>query len=133
MDNRIMTLLEQLSDKLGTTADHLYKVLVKQAKIDAIICFVQLFFLLLCVIPLVIGWEWVIPHCVPMNPKSEYHFEREWPGEIQISVFILGGLTLGLTIGLLVQFMNLIECCFKNLLNPEASAIEKIFTQITKP
>lgn len=126
MDDKTSALLQQLSDKLGTSVEHLYKVLVKQAKMDAFICFLQLGILLLSMIPLFIGWVNVLPHCVPVNPNGQYSFDREWPGEIQLAVIALSISSMVLTIGIGAGLMRAVECIFKNLLNPEASAIEKI-------
>lgn len=132
MDDRIMSLLEGLSEKMGTTADHLYKVLVKQAKIDAITSVIIFAFFLLCAPLVLAAWHHLIPLCVPENPKGQYSFEREWPSEIQASFAGLCVVTILLAIGFLIQFFTSIETVSKGIFNPEASAVEKILGYINK-
>lgn len=56
MDVHLLEMLETLSNKLGTTTDRLYKVLVKQAKLDAMITFITLGMCLFAIIPVLHGW-----------------------------------------------------------------------------
>src|SRR5690349_17935791 len=89
MNDKLIELLEKLSGKLGTTVEHLYWVLIRQAKLDAIITIIQTAFALLCIIPDAMLWHWIVPYCVAPNPKGTYHYETDWPAEVQLGVGML--------------------------------------------
>lgn len=52
MDKKTEDLLKSLSEKLGTTTEYLWKILLEQAKIDAITTSMQIF--LVCIFSIVI-------------------------------------------------------------------------------
>jgi hypothetical protein len=120
MDDKLTWLLEDLSKKMGTTVDHLYQVLVKQAKIDAIVSVISLVVMFLLLPVCWIAWQHLLPHCIG----------KEWPMEIQLVAFALGICTLLLTIFTIVQLFSTIDDVSKGIFNPEASAVEKILGYI---
>src|ERR1700733_13753759 len=107
MDQKLTDLIEKLSEKLGVKAEFLYKSMIKQVKLNAVINVIQFIVVCFLLIPLLWAWHMLLPHCVPVNPAGQYSFEREWPGEIQL---LAGGLAAA-SIGWLIA----IFCCFFNL------------------
>lgn len=116
MDQKLIELLEKLSDKLGTTSELLYKTMVKQVKLNAIIEMIQ-FVCLWPLLPLLLWfWRLILPHCVG----------HEWPAEIQILVAFLGIGSLAWAIGIFAMFFNIIQQGITALKNPEGAALESI-------
>lgn len=130
MDEKLTALLTDLAQTLGTTVENLYKVLVKQAKLDFYILLLQVIVLLPLFFPLMAGWHWVIPRCVPADPHSQY--DHDWPANIQIIAVGLGMTSVAWGILAIAGISSLISTGITNLLNPEARAIDKVLYAIKK-
>lgn len=129
-DEKVIDLLSTIAMKLGTKVENLFQILTKQAKLDAFICFAQLAFLALLYIPLLVGWHYIIPKCVAVNPGGKYSFDQEWPTEVQVFVAFIVIATICLCIAIIVQVLDVIEKIFKNLMNPQAAALDKILYKL---
>lgn len=130
MDNNLNELIKELADKLGTTAEKLYSVLVKNSKLEAIISFINLGVIILFYFPCFYAWQYLIPKCVSVGGNG--FNATEWPENIQIMVAILAIASAALIIGTVAQIFNSIDTGIKNLINPEGAAIEKILYLLRK-
>lgn len=126
MEKDLIEFLEKMSDKIGTTGAQLYKVLVRQAKIDAVTSIIKLVLIIFFALILLRAWQHLLPYCKPENPKGEYSYDREWPGEIQacfVILCVISAVTLLVTI---IQTSDVLDTSVKGFLNPEAAALESI-------
>ena len=113
MNDQTLQLLRQLADKLGTTAEHLWAVLVKQAGIEARMDagFAAMFLLLLVGSLVFTGYAWV------KKQEEEY---SDWE--------------IGLVVAAVFSFLWLICFCvfasssFTEFYNPEYWALKQILS-----
>ncbi len=96
MDDKTAELIKQLADKLGTTAEHLWGVLIKQAPISTTINFV------FCVgFSLLLIW-WVRFMHKKITVKKEGEYRAEWDMDDAIFPIIFTIFAAGILAPLLV-------------------------------
>lgn len=119
MENKqIEELLIKLAEKLGTTVEHLWAVLVRQVYAEAINSSI----LLILLISAIILFNWVR---VTKFPIWEEDFHEH---EFKIGAFFISG--LGLAIATVVGVLTLIPTIVTNLVNPEYRALRLLFGMV---
>ncbi len=97
----------QLADKLGTTSEHLWGILLKQAPIDATVTLLQTIFLFL------IGWTlWIIHKKLLSKPSGQERHDSYYE--------MYGGaavLPMALAIFVWVIMMIICICCFDSIVS----------------
>jgi hypothetical protein len=128
MDNGKMELLAQMAEKLGTTTEYLWTVLLKQATIVAygnLACF----FLALCIIWA--AYKFVLRKTTESHATDEDGdsvIGAEWSGENAAWAWAVFFLLFLCTVGLVVP--PLFSEAFTAFLNPEYWALQKIATLV---
>jgi len=123
MNENTTKILEQIAQKMGTTSEYLWQVLLRQAPIEATSTLIQSILILL------LGWGLYKIHCKltkEVDGKSSlYHKYEEKAG---IPMFIGG-------IAFLVLFICAF-CCIDSIVNgyfnPEFWALEKVMSVLKK-
>ena len=101
MEDKYLKLIEALAEKLGTTAEHLWGVLVKQAPISGAVDIAQ------CIVIASVAVWWVRlvmnnTKCPPKTDENRYP-DAKWDGEgvffAWVSIFIVVGISLNCVIG----------------------------------
>ncbi len=113
MNEQTQKLISELADKLGTTAEHLWGVLVRQAPIDATASIVSSgVFLLISLITIIVGLQ--------LQKKTQEDFAYGFS-----SFFCLAGgaIALAVTISVTVASLSDISAGF---INPEYWALKQI-------
>jgi len=124
MNENVVKLIEQLANKLGTTSEYLWSVLIKQAPISASITLIQMAILLL------LSFFLFKTHIRLMKKTSDDRYAEtkydqlgDWSG---FAMAIVGG----------VVFILLILCCgsledvVNGFFNPEYWALKEILRAI---
>jgi hypothetical protein len=114
----ILKRLDVLAEKLGTTAQYLWSVLVKQGTIEGISdIFVGVIFL----IGLIIGIK-LLKFCIKEGPKHRSEKCNDWQGPYIFGSFVGTVMIIAGTIG----FTTWIYYGLQALLNPEYYALQKL-------
>lgn len=126
MNEQTNKMIEQLAQKLGTTTEYLWSVLLKQAPIDATINLLQILFVIL------FGWALFKTHrkflkdveteegYYRQNAYELYGFALQMPMGLSSVIFFL----------LLITSFFSIENIFNGYCNPEYWALMKILKTI---
>lgn len=115
MEDKIINVINVLSEKLGVATNYIYPLLIKQARIDAI---TGIFYNLLSIIMLVVAF---------IMFKSLIKFENERNAETNSAI---GATAILLAIiGIIVLIFNF-QSTLNALFNPEWYAINNILQQI---
>ncbi len=130
MTEELNNVLTKLAEKLGTSVEKIYVVLTKQAKIEAITQCVYALLLIIATYYLAVGWYHVVPLCVNIHPEAKYSFEKEWATQVQFMVVGLGIGSLIDIIFIILVIPDTISTTLTAILNPEASAIDKILNSL---
>ena len=124
MNEQTAKLLEQLANKLGTTSEYLWTILLKQAPIDATVTLLQTLFLFL------VGWGlWKVHKKLLSKPSGQdyddSYYEKYDLGAILPMVLV----TVGWGIMMIICF-----CCFGSIVsgyfNPEYWALKEILNSL---
>ena len=125
MNEQTTKLIEQLAQKLGTTAEYLWSVLLRQAPIDATIQLVQ------TIIVLLFGFVWWRIHKhFSKNVKSEHGYMEsgyERHEEIAVVPMMIAGVVFA--VALLICFANF-DNIINGYFNPEYWALESILRRV---
>lgn len=117
MDEKYAQLIETIATKLGTTAEHLWGVLVRQAPISGVTN------LVLCIIVVVILWKLItfVNHKT-INKNADWYYDAlpVWFG--------VGVVTVVVSIGILVNIPKIIYA----LANPEYWALKEILSMVPR-
>lgn len=116
MDSEIVSALETLAAKLGTTSEYLWNVLLKQASISAITDFIQCTLVILVCVFWIKKVKVVVPKILKGGLDDIY-----WIGIVIISI-------------LLAIFVITAFFCFPNiingLINPEYWALDRLLSKL---
>lgn len=115
-----------LSTKLGVSPDKLYAAMIRRAKAAFIVPMIQLIVMLISAKFIWIGWEYLIPYCVPKDPTAKYEWDRDWPGVIQVSSVLLGIASVANVIIIIVLAFDFIQKFIDGWINPEGAALEDL-------
>lgn len=119
MNDETSKLLRELADKLGTTTEHLWIVLVRQATINA---YTNLF---LCTLIVVYLGVVVRLHIKFLNDENEWSYENK---DMTVGgPMILAGFASVVTI---VAFFSMFRSAVTGFLNPEFAALKYILEQL---
>ena len=115
MNEATTKLVEELASKLGTTAEHLWGVLVRQAPISGV-CDA------LAIVAWIIGLAWAL-RLVRSKTKEPEDGYAEWTGEGAFFAWLVWGLTAAFA--MLVAGANL-GCIVASIVNPEYWALKQV-------
>jgi len=121
MNDKTIELLNRLADKFGTTAEHLWGVLVKQAQIHAANQ-------LIVAVVLVVLWTFMFRFVRGKTtssdpiPESEYP-EGEWKSDEAIFAWVW---VWGSLVFVLIVVCTTAASCLTALLNPEYWALKQL-------
>lgn len=122
MNENTLKLLEQLAQKLGTTTEYLWNILIKQAYIDATITLIQI---IIVVIYCIVLWKLHIWLC--KIPKNEHLTRYEKHEELAGIPMFLG---LSVAVILLIVSIISLQYVFIGYLHPEYWALKEILNNI---
>lgn len=114
MDEQTSKIIEQIAQKLGTTAEYLWAVLIKQAPVDATVSLVQV---IATVCISVFLWRL---HVKLSNPDHQLNYDDNFSSSI-----LMGGALSVCFILLLVAFFTIPDI-INGYFNPEFWAIDYI-------
>ena len=121
MNTEITDLLTTLADKLGTTSEYLWGILLRQAPISATITLVHIIFIVLSGIFL-----WKLHKYFSKETDEKYSMYDRGDGGLE--ALIIGLSILILIIGIVLFFA--IESMFNGYFNPEYWALNKILNTL---
>lgn len=125
MDDKTAALIEKLADKLGTTAEHLWGVLLRQAPINAL---VDLFINAAMVVTAVYLTRLVIRKItVPLLSRDEYMARPAWNGDM---AWLAGAMLTVWWIVTLLRMFNTMTGTVTAFFNPEFWALSYILSNI---
>lgn len=124
MNDNTAKLLEQLAQKLGTTTEYLWRVLLKQAPISATTTLLQIFLILL------FGWGlWKI-HKRLLKKSGDGNYSEnlyeEW-GMVAMFPMILGALIFGIM--LMISLFSISDVV-NGYFNPEYWALKEVLNSL---
>ena len=125
METQVTQLIEKLAAKLGTTAEFLWGVLVKQAQVDAIVATLFVAFTICYV------WAWFVLHITFSKKHDENGYEKNLydKHDTELSVPMAFAGFVG-AIFVLAVFFSAIPMAVSGFVNPEYSALQRILTTI---
>jgi len=112
MNENTTKIIEQLAQKLGTTSEYLWGVLIKQAPIDAILSLFYLFVIIACMFVM-----WKIHKFMMKENKYSEHED---------TVFIPISVSLVMLLILFILAFECIKTIIIGFLNPEYFALQQI-------
>ncbi len=115
MNEQTTKLIEQLSSKLGTTAEHLWGVLIRQAPISAITDLLTSGFIVFLV--------WKSFQIVQRKTKETEESEPDWVEEGAFVAWCIWGLLALISISIVISS---VEGIVAGLVNPEFWALKQI-------
>jgi len=115
MNEAMQKMIEELASKLGTTAEHLWEVLCKQAPINSL-C------LMLASVAGFVGLLWAF-RFVTRKTKEPEDSHAEWEDDGAALAWIIWGIT---AIGLMVLFVGSIPTIVTGFINPEYWALKQV-------
>lgn len=124
MDNNTEKLLEQLANKLGTTAEYLWQVLLKQSKVSATTDI--FFFILVCIVGVVL---WKVHMRLSKEDKEDSYSQNLYEKHefvYALPMIILALVWAGFLIGSLCTMPNIIN----GYLNSEYWALKEVLDTI---
>lgn len=121
MNDKTLDLLNRLADKFGTTVEHLWGVLMKQAVISAVTEIAT-------ALVLVAAWVWLFcfvrgKTTEPEPSREDCYPHAEWYNEGAFAAWVVTGLTLLLVMG---QVYYAATTGLTALLNPEYWALKQL-------
>jgi len=117
MTEKTELLLQQLADKLGVTIDHLWTVMINQAKYDVLISSIQMLFMIAFI------WTTIKLHLrFCKEPKEGYSIYSEYDEAAWLPMMFAGITSMILLIFFLNGFNDFITAIF----NPEYWALTRI-------
>jgi len=121
MNEKTEQLLQQLADKLGTTTEYLWKILVSQARYDAIISGIQMAFMFAII-------YWTIKLHIRFSKEDDngrsVYYNKE---ELAVIPMILAGIT---SIIMIVFFLSGFNDLVSSIFNPEYWALNKVMQML---
>lgn len=133
MNENTEKLIRELAEKLGTTSEKLYGVLVQQAPIEAVTSLFSLFFLIVC-FTLVFKF---IENKTKKNPvfdkngkpvenyDGEHYLKSEWEPDDLLPFMTYSILTI-LFVFICLQVVDTFQICTTAFMNPEYWALKQI-------
>jgi len=123
MNEQTTKLLEELANKLGTTTEYLWTILLKQAPIDATITLLQ------TIVIIIFGWVlWKVHKKLLSTPKGQnvgnYYQKHDLGAELPMFLA-----TIGWVIMLAYCFINF-SCIVSGYFNPEYWALKQILNAL---
>jgi hypothetical protein len=129
MNENTQQLLEKLAEKLGTTTEYLWQILLNQAKYDVIISFIQMTFMAVFIIATV-KIHFKLAKEIPKDPNDKWsRYESlydKYEEAAIIPMFFAGIIVIIMVICFLAGFNDLMSAIF----NPEYWALNKILNHI---
>lgn len=124
MNDQTAKLLEQLAQKLGTTTEYLWSILLKQAPIDATVTLLQTIFILF------VGWGIFKVHKRLLKKPANQDYDDSYYEKYDLGAMVpMVIVTIGWGIMAIICF-----CCFGSIisgyLNPEYWALKEILSSI---
>lgn len=122
MNKETLDLLQKLADRLGTTVDHLWSILIKQAPISGLTSLIEVVVLIIIVLW---GFSFVKKKTTegPCDKDGSRDF-ADWDDEGAGFAWILWGL---FTIGSIVFIFNEVSGIVCAFFNPEYWAFKQVF------
>ena len=121
MNTEITNLLATLADKLGTTSEYLWGILLRQAPISATVILIQIIFTVLFGIFL-----WKLHKYFSKETDGRYSMYERSNGGLEVLIIIFSVLTLVIGIVSFFQIENMLNGYF----NPEYWALNKILNTL---
>ena len=121
MNTEITDLLTTLADKLGTTSEYLWGILLRQAPISATVILIQIIFTVLSGIFL-----WKLHKYFAKETDENYSMYDRSNGGLEALIIIFSVLTLIIGIVSFFQIENVLNGYF----NPEYWALDKILNTL---
>lgn len=121
MDEKYSRLIESLAAKLGTTVEHLWGVLIKQAPISGTTSLVMCIIFILLVV-----WLWIFVKgktTKPLPTENDRYPTAEWNGEAAALAWILVSIAVILSSIYVISSVQEITAAF---LNPEYWALKQL-------
>ena len=118
MENQLVIMLGAIADKLGTTVEMLWGILLNQAKVSAVLSLIYIGFVL------IMGGSIYVLHkkfSKQINGYSDYNMYEEKDG-LGVLMTVLTALWICLAVGGIFEIENAITA----LLNPEYWALQEI-------
>lgn len=124
MNEQTAKLLEQLANKLGTTSEYLWNILLKQAPIDATVTLLQTLFLIF------VGWVlWKVHKKLLSKPPGQGYYDSYYE-EYDVGAV----LPMILVTGVWGIMMIICFCCSGSIVsgyfNPEYWALKEILNAL---
>lgn len=121
MNEKTEILIRELAEKFGTTGEHLWRVLVRQAPItgtiDALIIAAWVLFV-------VWAFRWITAKTTEPEPTDEKPYPRaEWTNE---SAFLAWVIWAVLTVFIVIQIGYALSLTISALVNPEYWALKQL-------
>jgi hypothetical protein len=124
MNEQTAKLLEQLANKLGTTSDYLWSILLKQAPIDATVTLLQTLFLF------IVGWGlWKVHKKLLTKPKGQDYYESYYQKYDINAAVLMVFVTIGWGIMMIIYFCSF-DSIISGFFNPEYWALEEILNSL---
>jgi heme/copper-type cytochrome/quinol oxidase subunit 2 len=122
MNDKVIELLTRLADKFGTTVEHLWGVLVKQAGISAVTELVMAFVM-------VAAWAWLFRFVrgkttEPKETPEDRYPHAEWREEDALIAWLVAAFSLMLVV---LQVYSAITTAPTALFNPEYWALKQLW------
>lgn len=118
----LTNLLSQLAEKLGTTTEYLWSVLIKQAPISALTTLLQMVFMVVVGIALFKVHKWLCK-----TPEGEHYSRYDDYEELAVVPMILAG--IGYMIIVIILFFCMSDVV-NGLFNPEYWALKEILGKL---
>lgn len=121
MNDETTQLLRELSDKFGTTAEHLWGVLISQAPISATVN--------LLIVVILITFSWVVIRFVYGKTRAPEPTEKDpypsaaWDDEAALTACLI---TFSATIIAVASALGMVENIVTGYLNPEYWALKQL-------
>lgn len=124
MNDNTTKFLEQLAQKLGTTTEYLWKVLLKQAPISATTTLLQMIFVL------IFGWILWKVHKRLLKKSSDDRYSENLYGEYEIATALPMFLGLITFIIMLCISVAYISDVVNGYFNPEYWALKEVLNSV---
>ncbi len=118
MENKTEQLLSELADKLGTTTEYLWQVLLTQARYDILVSVIQMAFMFG-----IVYWTIKLHLKFSKIPEGENHSEYYYKEELLVVPMVFAAIT---SIIMIVFFLSGFNELIAAIFNPEYWALRQI-------
>ena len=120
MNEQTQEALVKLAEKLGTTTEYLWQILIAQARVDIVISVIQMTFMFLFI-------YWTIKLHIRFSKKHEDRHSFYYYNESAVGGMVFAGLA---SIIMIIFFLNGFNDLLSAIFNPEYWALKQIFESI---